>query len=368
MIEDEIEGAALVVREMECRRLDAPGRRKGPNLFFELALGGRDDQPEMRSVEAEGAENLLGECHLGPQRCQIIGGLLAARQHHNLARAKSERTEQQIDADGGNVQGFGRDHPRRQTCAAPSEAGDEVPTLSRVVEQNTGIPAACIAIGLDQGLQANALVRDALVGVGNRAGWADGCASATAHAQVGLDSNAIAVGSDGPRRADIDALVAAFDPGAAVGADALVVCEELRLLELPDQMCELGDGQRLLEGIRTRLEIALRDVGHVEEALGGQIEDQIEFLAAGPVDAIEIDRPHLSARLDTRAVRPALAEVDLIGEVDRVLRTGSDAGVAARTEFEIDGIRLFPPGAECAQPAGERSEATRVDRVTAVDR
>ncbi len=64
-------------------------------------------------------------------------------------------------------------------------------------------------------------------------------------------------------------------------------------------------------------------------------------------------------------MRLAALEVDLVGEVDRLLGTGVHARVAARAEVEVDRILLRPGDVERAEPAGDLRDASRVHRKVA---
>ena len=100
-----------------------------------------------------------------------------------------------------------------------------------------------------------------------------------------LDLDVIARRADRAARADIDAGVAALAPRAAVGADLLAIAEEARLVELADQHRELARGERLLERIVARREIALRQLVQPEQRLAREIEHQVEALVARGIGA-----------------------------------------------------------------------------------
>src|SRR5690606_5229360 len=158
---------------------------------------------------------------------------------------------------------------------------------------------------------------------------------------------------DRPRRADVDAGMAALDPVAPVRAQLLAITEELRLLELADHRGQL---QRLLGPRRLvapGMEIALRGLVAVETraAAGGQraaiadlalrgelaiehrllakVEHQVELLAALALVAREVDRADLPARRHAGAMRSATQRVDLEIRADRPFRAGVDAGPAS---------------------------------------
>src|SRR6185436_17387420 len=183
---------------------------------------------------------------------------LFGREHDDLARAVGKRAEQQVHADRRGVKAFERDYARRQSLTVTRMAQHFGPALPRVVEQDAGVGTARFTVGREQRLQPHAHVRHARIDMAHRTRRADRGAAAATRAQMRLDLDVIAVGLDRAARADVDALVAAFAPGAAVRADARVVGEEARLLELADQRAELLRRQRLLERIIPRREVALR--------------------------------------------------------------------------------------------------------------
>jgi hypothetical protein len=171
---------------------------------------------------------------------------------------------------------------------------------------------------------------------------------------VRIDLDVIAVGGNGPGRAHVEALRAAGLGGAAVGADSRVVGEESGLLELAHHLAELRSCERLLERVTPRGEVALRRLRSADQRLRGQVEHHVEALPPHAVHAIEIDRADRPAGLHALAVRFALVEIDLVGEIDRLLGAGADAGVAARAYFEVDRVRLLPGELEGSEVALER--------------
>ena len=72
-------------------------------------------------------------------------------------------------------------------------------------------------------------------------------------------------------------------------------------------------------------------------------------LGACRLGPVEVDRANRSAGFHTGAMRLAAREIDLVGEVDRILWTGLDARVAASTDLKIDRIDLLPLDFELAQ-------------------
>ncbi len=153
-----------------------------------------------------------------------------------------------------------------------------------------------------------------------------------------------------------------------MGADARVVGKELGLLEFAGQRAELLRRQRLLQRVVTRREVALRQLAGANQRLARKVEDDIEAFLARRVCAREIDRADGAAGLHAGAVRLALVEVDLVAEVDRLLRACLYAGIAARADLEVDRILLAPFDLEGAEPAAEACDLSRPHRVAALER
>jgi len=124
----------------------------------------------------------------------------------------------------------------------------------------------------------------------------------------------------------------------------------------------------LRHGVGAGREIALRRLVHGERRRLLEVEDEIEALAAVEVSSREVDRCRGAAGGDAFAMRLAASEVDLVGEIDRLLRTRVHARIAARTKIEVDRILLRPRDIERAEPAGNRGDAPRVDRKVALRR
>ena len=249
-----------------------------------------------------------------------------------------------------------RDDPRGQAAAAPRERGDRRAALRRV-QQQAGVATARVGVGREQRSHAAAEIGHRRVRVAHRAGRTHGRAGAAAHAQMRLDRHVIAVGADRLRRADVDALRAADLLRPGVRADRRLVSEVLRLLELADHRRELGHRQRLRDRIGARREISLRRLVHRQLRRPLQIEHEVEPLRARPVLPVEVDRGGRAAGGNALAVRLAALDVHLIAPVDRLLRTGLDARIAARAEIEVDRVVLGPADVERAEPAGEFRDA-----------
>lgn len=261
-----------------------------------------------------------------------------------------------------------RDDTRRQAPPLPRQPRDQPAAVGPVVEQQAGVAPSRVEIRLQHRLDPQSRVGHARIGVGHRAGGTHGRAAAAAHAEERLDADVIALRADRPRRADVDAAGAAGDLVARVGADALLVREEARLLELADEPRELAGGERLLDGVAARREIPLRRLGHGEQRLRREVEHQVEAVAAGAVGALEIDCTHLAAGLHACPMRAAAVEVDLERKIDRPFRARTDARAAAGARVEVDRVGLLPAGLEGAEVALELNRGARVDRVAPLHR
>ena len=183
-----------------------------------------------------------------------------------------------------------------------------------------------------------------------------------------FDLDSVAVACDRAGGAHVDALGAALLRGAAVRADAFLVDEEFRLLELADQLGQLLRRQRLLERIGARREVTLRKVRRLQHRLARQIENKIEFFAAGGVGSTEVDRANRPAGLYTCAMTCASVEVDLIGKVDCFFRARTHARVTADAHFEVDRVVLCPVHCERAEIAGDPADPSRPHLIAARNR
>src|SRR5450759_1087783 len=79
----------------------------------------------------------------------------------------------------------------------------------------------------------------------------------------------------------------------------------------------------------------------------------------------EVDGADVAAGLDAGAVRLAFGQIDLVAEVDRLLRAGMNAGITARAHFQVDCVGLLPTDLERAEIAADRLQLARPDRVAA---
>src|SRR5688572_21959635 len=244
VLERKVERGALLGRQVEARRLvHGLRRQQPPELRLELLRLFGLQQLEVHAVIAERLKDRLAKRHLLAQ-CGGVGVRFLVDDHHHLARAVANRAEQRIEPDRCDMEHLERDGARRQPLAAahglPPYALEQRPAALGAMEYEAGVLAAGFAIGAEQRLEPSADLGHRRIGVGHSARRAHRGAAAAAGAQMRLDLHMVAVGADGAGRAHLDAAVAARDARAAVRADALLVGEELRLLELADELRELG--------------------------------------------------------------------------------------------------------------------------------
>jgi hypothetical protein len=219
------------------------------------------------------------------QAVQVLRRFLGRDQHHDLAGAVRDGAEPDVQTQAGGVPQGQRDHVRRHALRhlelrRAAEFLDQRLSPLLAVQQDHGVLAACCGIGAQQRLEPHALLVGARVGIGECPGRADRGAGATAHAQVGVDLDLLAALFAGDRfgRADVHAGAAAGFFVAAVGAELLLVDEELRLLELADQLAQL---EHRVQVLAVPAEIALRQRVLVEGgrgAGGAQVQHQVEAL------------------------------------------------------------------------------------------
>jgi hypothetical protein len=271
-----------------------------------------------------------------------------------------------------------RQHARRHAAHAglgarrAAEVVDQVQAGALAVDQQRRIGTTGTPVGREQRAHALALLVEPRRGVADRAARAHGRAGAAADAQVRLDDDAGQRPAAGPafhrriaadrlRRTHVDADGAADLLVAAVGADLLLVAEELRLLELARALAQLQHrvDQRRVVG---RVEVALWGLVQGDDRRGVQVEHEVEVFADLLCSAGEVDRARRFADPHTFAVAAALGQVDLVVEIDRVVGAGVDAGVAARAQVQVDRVALGPAHFEGAEPAADVGDRARVHR------
>ena len=267
-----------------------------------------------------------------------------------------------------------RHHPGRQAVGrrrvGPRPAAQRFNHLASgvVVNQDAGIAPPGLGVGPEHDPQPGTEVGGRGIGEAHRTARTHRGAGAATHAQVRLDPDMITVGRDRARRADVDAFAASRLCGAAVSAGLGVIVEILRLLEFTDHAHQLGRGRRLRQRIGARREIALRRLVLAQHRPRRQIEHQVKAFAAHGCHAREIDRTHIATGAHAGTMRGTLVEVDLVREIDRLLRASLDTGIAARTRFEIDRIGLMPLHLERTEPTRDRCSGTGDHREIALCR
>ena len=258
-----------------------------------------------------------------------------------------------------------RQHTRRQAASAPgtgtpAELRQQCLPALAIMKQQQRIAAAGLGIGAKQLANTRAQIGHGRRQMGERPGRADRGTTAATHAQVRLDFDLITLRFDRASGTSVDAGSAAALARATMGADARVVTRHARLVELAHQGRQAAQSQRLIERITTGRDIALRQMRSAQQRRVAQIEHQIEALLAARVavggrglQALEIDRADLATRRHASAMRLTQCGVDLIVEADGAFGTGANTGIAARAQFQIDGIAHRPAQLERAQPATE---------------
>ena len=197
------------------RRRDArsergrPGRERVERCRHRPAGSARPDSPARW--------RWCRRAHLERQRLAILRRFAAGREHGDLRGAPRQRREPDVEArrrrrDGSRAESRAPASPlprraRRAIASRPSSAWSS---------RHASRPPA-LRVGREQRLDPRREIGHRRIGVGQRARRAHGRARAAADAQVRLDRDAIAVGPDGERRADVDALRAAsvFATGCA---------------------------------------------------------------------------------------------------------------------------------------------------------
>ena len=231
------------------------------------------------------------------------------------------------------------------------------------MQQQRGIFAAAARIGAEQGLELDALIAGARIGIGQGTSGADRGAGAAAHAQIGIDLDLLtaAVAADGRRRADVDAGMAAGFFIAAVGAQFLFVDKKLGLLKLTHQRTQFH--QRLgVPAIPAQVALGQGMLG--EGRRGAQVKHQIKRFAGGLGLPAEINRTRHLARRDAGPVRLTQVQVNLVIQADGSFRARHQAGIATCAQVQINRVAAQPLELKGAQPASQRLNLATEHRVT----
>src|SRR5690606_24780644 len=156
---------------------------------------------------------------------------------------------------------------------------------------------------------------------------------ATALAQPGIDRDHVAAAADRLGGTGLDAVRAPGLLRPAVRAQAGLEADVARLLELAHEFAQRLHRERLLEGVAPRRGVAVGEFDTLEQRLGGEVEHEVEALAARHVGAREVDRADLATGGDAGAVAAARVRIDLQIPTDRALGAGLHAGVAAHAKI-----------------------------------
>ena len=256
------------------------------------------------------------------------------------------------------MQHLDRNQVRRQPPAPARQQCEQFAAVAAVVKQQARIAAACGAVGFQCCLQPRPGIGHARVSISHGPRWTDCRATAAAHAQMRFDLDPVFLQhtADCAGGTDVDALCAAGDAGAGVGADLLAIDKEFRLFEVSCQLRQPARGQRLLQRIPARREISLRRLFRADVRRVVKIEDEVETVLARRLTAAEVDRLHRAAGADAFAVAFAFLQVNLETEIDGLLGAGIDAGTAAGAGFEVDGVALRPLDRKGAEITGQRAD------------
>src|SRR6478735_824905 len=181
-----------------------------------------------------------------------------------------------------------------------------------------------------------------------------------------LNLDVITIRADCRGRADIDALRAARNTRAAMGAEGLLVDKIFRLFELTGHRDELPGGLRPRGRIAAWREISLRRLLCRHQRPLAKIQHKIVTSGPRAILTREIDGAYFTASFDAQSMRLALIRIDLIVVIDRLFRTRLDTGIATRADFEIDCIRLLPGDDERAEIARQLHIVARIDWIAAL--
>ena len=251
-----------------------------------------------------------------------------------------------------------RQHTRRHTARVrvqprhASQVFQQACARFLAVQQQRGVLAASACIGRQQCLDFCALLCRARVGIGNGTGRAHGGASTAADAQVRVYFDLLATffAADGRGRTHINAGIAAHGVVAAVGAQLLLVIEELGLFKLAHQRAHL---QQRAAVLAIPAKITLRQGVLRERRRSAQVQHQVKLFAQGFRFAAKVNRARNTANLDAGPVGLAQAAIDLIIKANRAFRTRRQAGIAPGTQVQVNRVAARPVQLESPQPAGQ---------------
>ena len=334
-------------------------------------------------IDADGRSVVVRGC-IDNRRLQLRPGMFA-----RVTAVFSERSdarvipEEAIVPDGSSPYVFkivdGKEPGSRVARRTPVKLGARTPGFVEVVDglamgdvvvtagqqriQKDGTPVRVVELG-KPGKQSNGgAPSPARAAASAGAAGADRAAGAAALAQPGIDRDHVAVAADRLGGTGLDAVRAPGLLRPAVRAQAGLEGHVARLLELADEFAQRLHRERLLEGVAPRRGVAVGQLDALEERLGGQVEHEVEALAACRVGTREVDRADLSTGSDAGAVAATGIHIDLQIPADRALGAGLHAGVAAHAQLEVDRVVLRPFEIEGAQVTRKRQRLARPHRI-----
>ena len=184
-------------------------------------------------AEAESTENRLGEINGSYQSGNVVSGPRPQEETHGH-RAVGEGGGDTLQPDLGHLVDSERKCIGRQAVTMTRQCMDQFTPVRLIVQQHDRTLPAGFAVGCQQGAQ---LAHQGIGWgqcIGGGAGRANGCALATAGADLRVDRHVIAGRRDGAGRAKIEAAGAPDNARARIGAQGIVECYVARLLERAD--------------------------------------------------------------------------------------------------------------------------------------
>ena len=229
-----------------------------------------------RSPIAEAVEDRRRQADLTLESRQL-GRMLGGRQHDDLLRAEGERRGQRLVPQLQHGEERQRQHVGRQPLAQPRHGGDQRAPVLLVVEQHDRSGAARRPVSSEQHAQTRHQIGALRIGIADGAGRAHCAAAATSAAQRRIDRHVIAVWRNRAGGTIVEAVRAADLLAAGVRADAGVVADIERFLELADEVGDpkhgAGDGGGMAR-VDVQIAVAALRVGE-EGSAAGHVEDDV---------------------------------------------------------------------------------------------
>ena len=262
---------------MEARRLDdsaVEATLAQPVAEHEGIVG--LDCREARAAEPEPGKNCLRERDRAHQSGNVVSRFCAQDETHR-GRAIGEGRGDRFEPDLRDLVHLHRQDVGRQAVAVSRQRIDQRGAMGLVVKQQHGRSAAGLAIDREEGAQAP----HQGIGRGHRvtggAGRADRSALAAAGADCGVDCDTVAVGSDGPRRAEIETPPAADDVRARMGAEVIGEIDVARLVEISDEIAgaqHRPEHRRRIAGVGAQIAVA-KIGGGKQRRPAGEVEQDV---------------------------------------------------------------------------------------------